>query len=433
MRTSTSTKEGQGDAKQGVRGGNAPSSDGAETPPRPTSSASSAGDNAVAEDNAVAGAADRGRVGAAPRRAGVWFAVLGLAAIVPVLPLWLLSSQPDLRQKAILVALGCALCRPVAIALYQRTAGGRRPFHAVAVAEFSAAAEADGAPAPGSVPVPMSVPMPMPRVLPSRRGMQWRALGVYVGCFTVLVSLIALAAGSPQRSELMQRIHDAGAEFANVRVEKVSGVQFHDPSKSHDYYTATAVVRLGLGATGGPVTATVHTDTPERPAPGSRVAVLYAPAQPHLGAIAGDERRLGDALHGDTMMTWGAWICMTAWILGTGVSVAFVSELYGFRSFSRLGHADKAVRARFLGTDFWREGAGKQRCLRMLTPSSRVAHFLINVTDRDLPDSLNGQHLSRRTKTVRTGPPGWLPRGRRAVVPGRRAGGGRRRRRRSCA
>ncbi|MER0481057.1 hypothetical protein ABR737_22440 [Streptomyces sp. Edi2] len=111
------------------------------------------------------------------------------------------------------------------------------------------------------------------------------------------------------------------------------------------------------------------------------------------GAIAGDERRLGDALHGDTMMTWGAWIFMAAWILGMGVSVAFVSELYGFRSFSRLGHADKAVRARFLGTDFWREGTSKQRCLRILTPSSRVAHFLINVTDRDLPDSLNGQYL----------------------------------------
>lgn len=322
---------------------------------------------------------------AAPRRAGAWFAVLVLATIVPVLPLWLFSSLPDLRQKAILVALGCALGCLVAIALYQRTAGGWRPFHTVAVAEFSGAAEADVASASG--------PAAIPRELPSRRGMQWRALGGYAGGFTVLVTLIALAGGAPQRTELMQRIHDAGAEFANVRVEKVSDVQFHDPSKTRDYYTATAVVRLARGTTGRPVTATVHTDTPDRPGPGSRVAVLYAPAQPRLGAIAGDESSLGAVLHGHTMSTMGTWTCMSAWIFGMGFSVAVVSQLYGFRSFSRLGRTDKAVRAKILGPDFWREGSRKERCLRVLTPSSRVAHFLIDVTDRDLPDSLKGQHL----------------------------------------
>ncbi|MEU6326325.1 hypothetical protein ABZ851_03380 [Streptomyces sp. NPDC047049] len=324
---------------------------------------------------------------AAPRRAGAWFAVLGLAALVPVLPLWLFSSSPDLRRKVILIALGCALCCLVAIALYQRMAGGRRPFATVAVAEFSGAAGSEAHAASASEPVAM------PRELPSRRGMQWRALGGYAGGFTVLMTLIALAAGTPQRTELMQRLHDAGAEFANVRVEKVSDVQFHDPSKTPDYYTATAVVRLGRGATGRPVTATVHTDTPDRPGPGSRVTVLYAPAQPHLGALAGDERSLGAVLHGNTMSAMGTWTCMSAWILGMGFSVAVVSERYGLRSFSRLGRTDKAIRAKFLGPDFWREGSRKEQCLRMLTPSSRVAHFLIDVTDRDLPDSLNGQHL----------------------------------------
>ncbi|MCZ1008941.1 hypothetical protein [Streptomyces lydicus] len=326
---------------------------------------------------------------AVPRRAGVCFAVLVLAAIVPVLPLWLFTSLPDFRQQAILVALGCALCCPVAIALYQRAAGGRRPFHTVAVAEFSGAAGVDDASASASA----SGPPAMPREIPSRRGMQWRALGAFAGGFTVLVTLAALAGGTPQRTELMQRIHDAGAEFANARVEKVSDVQFHDPSKTHDYYTATAVVSLGRGATGRPVTATVHTDTPDRPGPGSRVSVLYAPAQPDLGAIAGDERSLGAVLHGNTMSTMGIWASISAWIIGMGLSVAAVRELHGFRSFSRLGRNDKAVRAQFLGPDFWREGSAKEQCLRMLTPSSRVAHFLINVADRDLPDSLNGQHL----------------------------------------
>ncbi|MFG2528354.1 hypothetical protein [Streptomyces sp. NPDC048516] len=73
--------------------------------------------------------------------------------------------------------------------------------------------------------------------------------------------------------------------------------------------------------------------------------------------------------------------------------MAVVAERYGLRSFSRLGHADKAVRARFLGPGLWRQDAGKEQCLRMLTPSSRIAHFLIDVTDRDLPDSLKGQRL----------------------------------------
>ncbi|MGW7490867.1 hypothetical protein [Streptomyces sp. NPDC054786] len=207
------------------------------------------------------------------------------------------------------------------------------------------------------------------------------------------MSLIALAAGTPQRPELMQRIHDAGAEFANVRVEKVSDVQLHDPSKGKDYYTSTAVVRLAQGPTGAPVKATVHTNSPNRLAPGSRVAVLYAPGQPHLGAIAGDERTLGHALQGDTMSTTGTWIFMSVWILGMGLSVAAVSVRYGFRSFSRLGHADKAVRAVCLGPGFWRQGSSKERCLRMVSPSSRTAHFLVNVTERELPDSLNGQHL----------------------------------------
>ncbi|MFF3748220.1 hypothetical protein [Streptomyces kronopolitis] len=336
-------------------------------------------------EEAVTGVAAQGRVGAGPRRAGAWFAALGLSAMVPVLPLWLFGSDPALRQKAILVALACALCCLVAIALYQRTAGGRRRFHSVAVAEFSGRSGADGAPALG--------PSALPNLLPSRRSMQWRSLGWYVGASTVLVGLIALAAGSPQRPELMQRIHDAGAVFADVRVEKVSDVERHDPSKGRDFYTSTAVVRLDRGAAGAPVKASVHTDTPDRLAPGDRVSVLYAPAQPHLGAIAGDERSLGHDVRGDTMSTVSAWLFIGAWLVGVGLSLAAVSLRFGFRSFSRLRRADRAVRARCMGPDFWRQGSSKERCLKMVTASSRTAHFLISVTERELHESLNGQQL----------------------------------------
>ncbi|WP_328385886.1 hypothetical protein OHS81_18700 [Streptomyces sp. NBC_00400] len=209
---------------------------------------------------AEAGAAAQGRVSAAPRRAGAWFAVPGLAAIVPVLPLWLFSSLPDLRQKAILVALGCALGCLVAIALYQRTAGGRRPFHTVAVAEFSGAAEADVASASG--------PAAIPRELPSRRGMQWRALGGYAGGFTVLVTLIALAGGAPQRTELMhgmlksrdaKLLSDEGvpvekAQAGTAHVEKTADVETADvetagsekavPEKAAAEAQATRTLRL---------------------------------------------------------------------------------------------------------------------------------------------------------------------------------------------
>jgi hypothetical protein len=56
----------------------------------------------------------------------------------------------------------------------------------------------------------------------------------------------------------MQQIVDAGAEFAAVPITNVDNVRLHDPSKGHDYYTSTAVVRLARSAGGRPVTATVH-------------------------------------------------------------------------------------------------------------------------------------------------------------------------------
>ncbi|MEU8679931.1 hypothetical protein [Streptomyces sp. NPDC048611] len=337
----------------------------------------------------MADAAAHHSASAAPRRVGAWFAVLAVAAAVAVLPVWLFCPDPVWRQRGVLVALGAALCCLVAIALCQRVAGGRRSFHTVAAAELRGNdGGEDGVNAPD---VPDAAAMPL--TLPSRRGMQWRFLGWGVGATTVVVSLVALVGGSPQRPERMQRIHDAGAEFAKVPIEKVSDVQFHEWSKGTDYYTATAVVRLGRGADGAPVTATVYPTSHERLGRGDRAPVLYAPARPQLGAIAGDERRLGDALRGDALPVKMVWLLLGAWAVGMGLTLAAVSNHCGFRSFTRLGKADKAVRARCLGPDFWRGDATKERCLKMVTASSRTAHFLVNVTEEELPDSLNGRHL----------------------------------------
>ncbi|MGA5562723.1 hypothetical protein ACPCUV_16305 [Streptomyces platensis] len=223
--------------------------------------------------------------------------------------------------------------------------------------------------------------------------MQARSLAWYLGVCTVLVTLFALVIGAPQRPEQMQRIVDAGAEFAAVPVEKVSDVQLHDPSKGHDYYTSTAVVRLAPKAGGRPATATVHPVTPDRPHAGGKVSVLYAPTRPGLGALAGDEGSLGEAREGATMGTGRAWIVGIAWAAGIVLSVVLLSARRGFRSFSRLGQADLAVRGRCLGPDLWRRDSAEEQCLKIVTASSRTAHFLADVMEGHVPDSLKGQHL----------------------------------------
>ncbi|MCF3143888.1 hypothetical protein [Streptomyces platensis] len=323
------------------------------------------------------------RVGAAPRRAGAAFGALGLAALFAVLPLWLLWPDPPPRRTAILVALGGALVCVGGIALFQRAAGGRRPYAEISVAEFSGATGGPGAAEPDGP----------PRVLPSRRAAQARCLAWYLGVCTVLVTLFALVVGAPQRPEQMQRIADAGAEFAAVPIEKAGDIALHDPSRGHDYYTSTAVVRLAPKAGGRPVTATVHPVTPDRPRTGDKVSVLYAPTRPGLGALAGDERRLGDALEGATMRTGTAWIVGLAWAAGIVVSVVGLFQRHGFRSFSRLGRADMAVRGEYLGPDSWRRDDSKQPCLKIVTGSARTAHFLATVMADHVPDSVTGQYL----------------------------------------
>ncbi|MFZ3567764.1 hypothetical protein ACOKM5_12465 [Streptomyces sp. BH097] len=325
------------------------------------------------------------RVGPGPRRAGVGFAALGLATLAPILPLWLFSANPEWRRTAILLALGCALVCVGGLAAFQRSAGGRQPYSSIAHAEFSGSVETGGLPATG--------PQQPPRALPSRRGMMARSFAWYLGVSTALVTLLALAMGTPQRPAPMQQIVDAGAEFANVRVEKVRDVQFHDPSRGRSYYTSTAVVRLPRGAGEDSMAATVHPRTDDRPHPEIDVSVLYAPSQPELGAVAGDEDTLGFALDGFTLRASARWVIGIAWAIGLALSLFGISLTYGFRSFSRLRGTSMAVRVTFLSTGMSVRESKKQVCLKVVTPSSRTAHFLVSVTEDQVPKSLAGQPL----------------------------------------
>ncbi|WP_146067929.1 hypothetical protein [Streptomyces sp. Ru72] len=219
-----------------------------------------------------------------------------------------------------------------------------------------------------------------------------------MGVCTAIVGLVALAAGMPQRSELVQRLHDAGAEFSSVRVEKVSDVRQLSRS-GKDPYVATVVVQLPDAAQGESVHATVRTETYDRLYVGDRVEVLYAPSQPRLGAVAGDERKLGTELRGEVMPAYLRWGCIALWTLGVLVVFNVVSRKHGFRAFSRLGDGDKAVRGRYVRTgQYHHEGAGGRgeprngKYLEIQTDAGWI-HFLTDLSDHGLPEEMEGQRL----------------------------------------
>lgn len=93
------------------------------------------------------------------------------------------------------------------------------------------------------------------------------------------------------------------------------------------------------------------------------------------------------------MGTGGVWLIGIAWAAGIVLSAVALSVRRGFRSFSRLGHADRAVRGECLGPDLWRRDSAEEQCLKIVTASSRTAHFLVDVAAEHVPDSLKGQHL----------------------------------------
>jgi hypothetical protein len=324
---------------------------------------------------------------------GRWSARLGFVSGIVVFAFWFFSSEPALRRQTILAALVCALLSVVAIALYQRKAGGRQPFSAVAAAEFA------GTEAATEQSWSYAEPAPLPRRIPSRGRQLWRSFARIVGVWSLLVGLIAMAWGSPLRPALVEQIYSAGPEFANVQVEKVSKVSFHNPSKGESYYTATTVIQLPATQGGEVVPATVTTKSPERLTPGDRVSVLYAPTQPQLGAVAGDRSDLEDELRGATLPVRLVWFLLGGWGIGLCVIVTLLYTEHGFRSFSRLRNDDIAVRGKISHAAQFQEvtsEAGKKaspvRSLNVETAAGDV-HFLVDLTEQDLPDSVKGEQV----------------------------------------
>ncbi|MEU0744215.1 hypothetical protein [Streptomyces sp. NPDC006134] len=324
----------------------------------------------------------------AASRAGGWCAGLGFLATMSVLGLWLFGTAPELRRELILLCLGCVLICVVVIALQQRSSGGRRSFREIATAVCTQTAEE----VHGSARELIS----LPRVLPSRRGQQLRSLAWGIGITTVLVGISALALGTPQRSELVEHIHSAGAEFGVARAEKVSDVR-RKSSRGKDPYTATVVVQLPVKAGGEPVSVTVKATTNKLLHPGDPVEVLYAPAQPRLGAVAGDEYSLGWQVRGETMPAYMRWFFIAAWVLGCFVTVTWVSAKHGSRSYAHLGERDKSIRGRYTrvagpGVQAGQESSGKAVYLEVRTDAGWV-HFYTDLGKRGLPEVMVGEKL----------------------------------------
>ncbi|MGW1162794.1 hypothetical protein ACWD48_32255 [Streptomyces sp. NPDC002519] len=309
-------------------------------------------------------------------------------AVTPVLWLWLFVTLPDLRQKLILVSLGGVLICVVVIALQRRSSGGWRPFGEVAAAVCAEVADE----AHGSAAEPALVP----RTIPSRRGQQLRSLAWGLGIPAVLVGVVALAAGAPQRPELVQRIYSAGGEFGVARAQKVSDVR-QKSSSGKDPYTATVVVQLPVGAGAESVSTTVKSTTYEPLRPGDPVKVLYAPAQPQLGAVAGDERSLGWKLRGETMPAYMRWSFVVVLLLGWFLAINHLSARHGFRAFSRLGEKDKAIRGSYTRVGGHFDTEGQKRLLKGKYLEIRTddgwAHFYAGASENSLPEMMVGQQL----------------------------------------
>ncbi|MEU1854081.1 hypothetical protein ABZ499_33680 [Streptomyces sp. NPDC019990] len=324
---------------------------------------------------------------------GRWCARLGFLSGAVVFLLWLFSSNPTLRKWGILSALSCAMLCVVAIVLFQRRVGGRQPFSMVAASEFTGAG--------GEVVRASSntETAPVPRHVPSRRRQLWGSFAGTVGVWTIFVGLIAMAWGAPDRPPVLERIHSAGAAFAEVQVERVWDVRFHNPSRGKSHYTASTLVLLPGVEGADPETAKVTTESFDRLRPGDRVSVLYAPTQPQLGAVAGSEKDLEHELDGGTLPDRVVLLLLIGWGVGLCVVAALAYTENGFRSFARLQEGDHHIRARIVQVAQFQQAsseversASKSQSLLLDTAAGNV-HFLVNITEQDLSESVKGEQI----------------------------------------
>ncbi|MGP4002346.1 hypothetical protein [Streptomyces sp. 8N706] len=368
--------------------------------------------------------------GSSARRLGGWVAVVGTVAVVVPLPLWLFWSNVDQRRWTIAACMAAALACAVAVLAYQKSVG-RHGFAAALAAVRPAGGGADAFDA--------GIEPPLPGRLPSKRTLQVRgAAAVFCGV-TAVVAFVALAAGAAVRPEPVESIHTAGAVITDVEVTKVSGSVRHDPSRGHDYYTATSVVALPNQRTGRKESATVATSTDAELRPGSRVTVLYAPSDPGLGAVQGDPVDLRRSLSGLTLSRGHAQIALIAWVLIGGFLAAYnLVESGGLRGYAAFSRRDRALRGRCVGSDTSgaRSGEGRsageasQQCL-LIETTAGSAHFQVDVSSKAVAENIGaepvwlawdaerGEKASRftpkTTPAVLVGDSGWLLYGRMVI------------------
>jgi hypothetical protein len=316
---------------------------------------------------------------------------VALALLFAVIVTWIFNSEPSLRRAVILAALGSGFLVLVAISGWQYKAG-QRTFSTVVAGSLV-----------NSVAVNASQNrIAPPRSIPSRKQQLLRSLAGAIGIWTIALGLVAMAMGEPERPIEVERIHSAGAEFADAKIVSVRDVEFHDPSRGKSYYTATATVRLPARSGQNSIAASVK---PESSAPlrrGDSVPVLYAPKDPGLGAVAGSKDQLIHKVRGDTLPSQVMWILLGVWAVGVLGSIAIVYGSHGLRGFGRLGRRDRAVRGKCVGAAVFRgkpgesngqTNQGSKRTLAIETNAHIRAHLIVDLSEGDLPESVKGESV----------------------------------------
>ncbi len=279
------------------------------------------------------------RAGRATRRMAAVIAVVGSPALVAVPAIWMFCADEQARQWSIVASLAVVLGCLATVALRQRGTGHRS----------GADTFAELRPVPGNTPH-ASGPPALPARLPARWPAQLRGAAAVFCCTTAFLGFVALAAGDAERPAPVDGIVAAGGVIQDVRVTGVRNSERHNPSRGHDFYTATSVVALPEARTGRSVPATVSTNTPEPLRPGSEVTVLYAPSKPGLGAVQGKPGPLRASLDGAPLTPGARTALLLIWLLGAGFLGGLqILHSGGFRTLTRWTKHDRAVRGRCTG------------------------------------------------------------------------------------